>query len=342
MDLTFLDRIPDEFLTSSAVDLIAVLPQPTLFDLPGRNDRPLFVSVLLHGSEAVGLHAVQEVLRRHRDTGLPRRMILFVGNVAAAEAGVRTLDSQLDYNRAWPGGLNPGAPEARLMQQVYDYVAARDPFASIDIHANTGINPHYACVNRLAPSFLYLAQLFSRTVVYFETPVGVQSAAMAHLCPAVTVECGKTDDLSVTRHAVEFVEASLALSHFPEHEVRPADFDLLRTFAVVKVPPEATVSFDGSDADFRFREDIDRLNFSELAAGSSFGSVSTGAGLRLDLETENDSPVSEYFEYSDDSIRLREPAIPAMLTRDIRAVRLDCLCYLMHRIDATGVPIRAG
>ena len=333
MDLTVLDSIPGGFLTSSARDLIAVLPEPTLFDLPGRIDRPLFVSVLLHGNEVVGLHAVQEVLRRDLDRGLPRRMILFVGNVAAAAAGVRTLDAQLDYNRAWPGGLQPDAPEARLMQQVYDYVAARNPFASIDIHANTGLNPHYACVNRLEPTFLSLAQLFSRTIVYFETPVGVQSAALAHLCPAVTVECGKTDDTSVTAHAVEFVEASLTLSHFPEHALRPTDFDLLRTFAVVKVPPQATLSFDGSPADFRFREDLDRLNFSELAAGSSFGAMAGGNGFRLHLETENDSPVTEYFDYAGDEVRLREAAIPAMLTRDVRAVRLDCLCYLERSGD---------
>ena len=52
-------------------------------------------------------------------------------------------------------------------------------FASIDIHNNTGLNPHYGCVNRLDPPFLHLATLFSRIVVYFKRPLGVQSAAFA-------------------------------------------------------------------------------------------------------------------------------------------------------------------
>jgi hypothetical protein len=186
LDLNILDHVPEALLTTSVPDLIHTLPQPTLFDLPGRVEQPLFVSVLLHGNEDTGLLAAQEVLRRHQERGLPRRLLLFVGNVAAAQAGVRTLDSQLDFNRAWPGTLHAEAPETALMQQVVDYVAARQPFASIDIHTNTGLNPHYACLNRLEAPFMHLARLFSRTVVFFEKPVGVQSAAMAEICIRAT------------------------------------------------------------------------------------------------------------------------------------------------------------
>lgn len=279
MTLTILNEVPEGLIWASPETVIDTLPEPALFDLPGRIEAPLFVSVLLHGNEDTGLRAIQEILKRYREERLPRRLLLFIGNVAAAAAGVRTLDGQLDFNRAWPGTLHPQAPEARLMRQVVDTVAARRPFASIDIHNNTGINPHYACLNELDPRFLHLARLFSRTVVYFKKPVGVQSAAMALVCPAVTVECGKTGEQSATAHAVEFIEACLSLSGFPEHAPNPSDFDLLRTFAVVKVAPQVSFSFDGAEADIRFREDIDHLNFSELAPGTSFGRLAPGAGV---------------------------------------------------------------
>jgi uncharacterized protein len=339
--LRTLHHLPQGFLESPACELIRTLPEPTLFDLPGRIDEPLFVSVLLHGDEETGLIAVQEVLRRHRDRGLPRRLLLFVGNVDAAAARARTLDGQLDFNRAWPGTPHPSAPQALLMREVVDYVAAQRPFASIDLHNNTGLNPHYACLNRLEHPFLHLARLFSRTVVYFERPLGVQSAAMARVCPAVTVECGRTSERSGTDHAIEFVEACLALSRLPDHPPRPADFDLLRTFAIVKVPAGTTFSFDGTAADIRFRPDIDRLNFSEAAPGTSFGRRAPGTGVRLDVTAGTDAPVPDYFDYADDEIRLAEPAIPAMLTRDIGAVRVDCLCYLMRRIGLDGRPTLA-
>ena len=336
MELRILDHVPPGFLDAQAPSLTGILPGPTLFDLPGRRPERLFASVLLHGNEDTGLLAVQEVLRRYRDQELPRRLLLFVGNVEAAAAGVRTLPGQLDFNRAWPGTLHPEAPEAALMRQVVDYVAQQKPFASIDIHNNTGVNPHYAYLNRLEPDYLHLARLFSRTVVSFETPVGVQSSAMAEICPAVTVECGKAGDHTATAHAVEFVEACLALSDFPGHAPVVSDFDLLRTFAVVKVPQDNTLSFDGSEADFRFLEDIDHRNFFELEPGSEFGALGGEQSARLLVEAEADAPVADYFDYAGGKIRLSTRAVPAMLTRDIRAVRLDCLCYLMHRIDFEG------
>ena len=115
-------------------------------DLPGRERRPLFVSVLLHGNEDTGLAAAQEVLRRHLSRELHRSLLLFVGNVAAAAANVRTLPGQADYNRVWPGTPTPDIPEAHMARWVFDYAASRRPFASIDIHNNTGLNPHYACI----------------------------------------------------------------------------------------------------------------------------------------------------------------------------------------------------
>jgi succinylglutamate desuccinylase len=332
-----LRHVPDGFLDCPAPKLKEILPGPCLFDLKGRDKRPLFVSALLHGNEDAGLKAVQTVLQRYAQRDLPRSMLLYIGNVEAAAANLRTLPEQLDFNRVWPGTLVPDHPQARMAQQIFDYAERRGLFASVDIHNNTGFNPHYACISRLEPHFIALAQLFSRIVVHFERPVGTHARAFARLCPAITVECGKAGGDTGAAHAAELVDACLSLAQFPSHAPAPHDVDLLRTYAIVKTPPEASFSFDGSPADFRFRSDLDQLNFSELAAGASFGSLGS-AGARLDIqpgEGEATAP-EECFDYSDGEIRLIKSAIPAMLTLDPRAVRLDCLCYLMHRIDMSG------
>ncbi len=135
----------------------------------------------------------------------------------------------------------------------------------------------------MAEAHLHLARLFGRTVVYFEQPVGVQSAALAKICPAVTVECGRAGDAAGVAHAAELITSALALRHFPDHPVPDSDLDLMRTFAIVKVPPDASFSYDGSDADFRFRADLDRLNFSELDPGTCSGLWAAGAMRRLDV-----------------------------------------------------------
>ncbi|NPU14584.1 peptidase M14 [Bradyrhizobium sp. 83002] len=332
LSLARFDHFPDVLLDVPASELWRHLPGPSLFDLPGRQSSTLFVSVLLHGNEDTGWRAIQTVLRRARGRPQARAIKLLVGNVAAARAGVRTLPGQHDYNRAWPGTAESSSPEAAVMREVVASAAGAQLFASIDIHNNTGNNPHYACVNRCDDDTLQLARLFGRTVVYFEEPVGVQSAALSRLCPAITVECGQPGAEAGVAHAVELIEAALTLQHFPGHPVGDADIDLMRTFAIIKVPAAASFSFDGSDADFRFRPDLDHLNFAELEAGVSFG---THAGTcRLEVVAAEDG--DDYFDYGGGDIRLAQDAIPAMLTRDPDAVRLDCLGYLMHRIGRDG------
>src|SRR4051794_36385341 len=101
--LTSFEVFPGALLEVPAAELWRNLPGPSLFMIEGRNPRPLFVSVLLHGNEDTGWQAMQAVLRAHARVGLPRALILFIGNVEAAKARVRTLPAQCDYNRTWPG-----------------------------------------------------------------------------------------------------------------------------------------------------------------------------------------------------------------------------------------------
>ncbi len=331
------DHFPDVLLDVPASELWRHLRGPSFFRIPGRQLEPVFVSVLLHGNEDTGWQAIQFVLRHTRSTVLRRPILLFVGNIGAAKANVRTLSQQEDFNRAWPGTSRPDTPTARLLHEVVEMARRNRPFASIDIHNNTGYNPHYACVNSFEATHLHLARLFSRTVVYFEQPLGVQSAALAKICPAVTVECGRVGETANVDHAVELINSVLAMRRFPDQSALDGDLDLMRTIAIVKVPAEATFSYDGLDADFRFRSDLDRLNFAELDPGALFGWLGGDRLQRLEVTLVNDTLATDpFFGYAGGEIRLLQRAIPAMLTLDPHAVRLDCLGYLMRRIGPDG------
>jgi succinylglutamate desuccinylase len=335
--LTVIDHVPDGLLGASATNLHRVLPGPTLIHLHGRKPEPLFVSVLLHGNETTGLAAIQRVLGRYTETELPRALSIFVGNVQAAALGQRCLDGQPDYNRVWPGadpasGLT-STPEYAMMMQVVEEMRARHVFASIDIHNNTGLNPHYGCVNVLQPEFLHLATLFSHTVVFFLRPLGVQSAAFAKICPATTVECGKPGDATAEEHAEGFVVAALHLDHFPSKSISPNDVNLFHTVAVVKVPDATSFHFGHAQADLQLDPTIDHMNFRELEPGTRFGRVAAGAGMPLvALDEQGNDVTSQYFEIGDSELRLTRRTMPSMLTLDERIIRQDCLCYLMERI----------
>jgi len=330
--------LPDGLVDAETRDLHRVLPGPALIHLRGEREPALFVSVLMHGNETVGWEGVRNLLKAYLDRNaelrLPRSMSLFIGNVAAAAVGVRHLPHQPDYNRVWPGTELPHTPEHDLMRRVVEIMAERGVFASVDIHNNTGCNPHYGCVNVLDNRYLHLATLFSRTVVYFIRPKGVQSIAMAGLCPAVTLECGKVGEKHGTEHAREYLDACLRLAALPEHPVPTHDIDLFHTVAQVKVPHDVSFGFPPGQADILFSPELERFNFRELPRGTALGRVSRQNGFRLDVRDENGRDVAKrYFHLEDGEIRLKQPVMPSMLTRNEMVIRQDCLCYLMERYN---------
>jgi hypothetical protein len=331
--LNELENLPEGLLDTPIEGLAELLGGPTLVHLPGRHPEPLFLTVLAHGNEGTGFYAVQDLLRAYRGRELPRALSIFIGNVTAAAQGQRMLDGQADYNRVWPGSQDTASPEAAMMRQIVDTMRARKAFASLDIHNNTGINPHYACINRVDNQFLHLAALFSRTVVYFIRPLGVQSMAMSYVCPAVTIECGKPEHKYGLTHARGYIDACLHLSELPQHPVASHDVDLFHTVAIVKVPESMSLGFGEADADLRLLADIDHLNFRELPAGSRLGWLREGVDGVLDVRDDNDQQVFErYFTIQDGTLTSASPFMPSMFTLDERIIRQDCLGYLMERL----------
>jgi succinylglutamate desuccinylase len=336
--LRTLSGVPDGLLTARAADLADLLGGPTLIHLPGRRSEPLFVSVLLHGNEDVGLRAVQQLLEAHATHELPRALSIFVGNVLAAQRGVRRLDWQPDFNRVWPGSEVQETPEHGLMRGIVEDMRQRRPYASVDLHNNTGRNPHYACVNSLAAPHLRLAALFSRTIVHFQRPRGVQSMAFTPFCPAVTCECGKVGDANAVLHGADFLRTCLHLAELPAGPPPPGDMHLFHTVATIKVSPDIKFSFSSANTDLQFRDDLEELNFQELEAGCILGRRRTGAPAGVEIvDQEGHDVTAEFVETEGDSVSLRKATIPAMLTCQESIIRQDCLGYFMERYPALDV-----
>ena len=327
-----LDHIPDGLLDCSATELINVIPDSTLIELEGAEKDPLFLSVLLHGNEPTGLSVAQQILKTYGDN-LPRSLLLFIGNVKAAAQGKRRLDDQPDYNRIWLEGRLDNETSIHLEIAALLHELARRPlFASIDIHNNTGINPHYACINRLDSTFLNLARQFSRTVIYFVRPSGVQSKALSHLCPATTLECGKVGDQYGIQRATAFVDEILHAKAIGESSVSDEDIDLFHTLAVVRVPDNISLSFDDSEADIRFIPGMESLNFEEIPPRTTLARVRQGISKPVVVMNEDGEDITEQvFSLDGDCLVNNLPLMPSMLTLDEKVIRQDCLCYVMER-----------
>jgi len=337
LTLTQLDYLPEGLLEVDASDLHTLLPGPTLLHLQGKQQRPLFVSVLLHGNEVTGLMAVQQLLKKYHQQIFPRPMSIFFGNIEAAKAGLRRLSGQPDYNRIWPGSDHPDCPEVRLMHQVWSVMRDRQVQLSVDIHNNTGRNPLYACINRLDCRFLNLAALFGHLVVYFLRPKGVQSMAFAELCPAVTLECGKPGISQGVDHALDFLDTCLHLESLSGKATGKGSIDLFHTVAQVRIGEQLSFSFNEQNADLVFRSDLDHLNFTELPAGIALSEVHCDTMPLIAIDEAGHDVTARFFEIKQGKLLLKQKVMPSMLTLDERIIRQDCLCYLMERLDETDI-----
>ncbi len=327
--LTVLEALPEGLLNRETHQLHELLPQPTLIHLRGKREPALFVSILLHGNEDTGWRAVRELLRAYQGKLLPRALSLFIGNVSAARINVRHLDQQPDYNRIWRPGTTP---EQQMTQQVVQIMRTRGVFASIDIHNNTGLNPHYTCVSRLDDASLHLATLFSRTVVYLPEPDTLQSAVFAEFCPSVVLECGKTGSDYGVEKAFVYLEACLHLSDLPKRPVPAHDLNLFHTAAVIKIPPDVTFGFGDKTKDICFRPDLDQLNFQELPAHTPLAQICPGSLAKLEIRNHTGKNLYDrYCVLEKDTLYTIIPLMPAMLTLNTQVIRQDCLGYLMER-----------
>lgn len=327
--LNEIHEIPEGLLEAKADELLELLGGPTLIHLDGKIQQPLFLSTLLHGNETTGFYAIQQLLKRYTGTELPRSLSIFIGNVEAAAQDQRRLDDQQDYNRIWPGTNHSDTAETDMMENITHIMRKRKPFASIDIHNNTGHNPHYACVNLLNPHALQLASLFSRTTVYFTNPKGVQSSAFSDFCPAIVLECGQSGEADGITHSSSFVDTVLNLEEIPQGN--PDNLNLYHTIARTTIPTQLSFGTDHSN-DICLSEELEDKNFHELEKDLHF------AETRLDevgfnvINESSEDVTTEFFELDNGKILLKREVTLSMYTTNTRAIKQDCLCYFMERI----------
>lgn len=325
------NNLSDKILTLPAHRLYEELPGPTLVHIEGKREPAILLTVLLHGNENSGWEVVKNILNKYKGGALPRSLSIFIGNVKAARYKKRKLETQPDFNRIWGNGETH---EHLMVQLVIKIMRERTIFASIDIHNNNGLNPHYACINKLDSRFLKLAREFSRMVIYFIRPNGVQSLAFSELCPSVTLECGQPGDEYGIQLATNYVDKMLNLETLKPESGIEDTIDLYHTIGIAKIPKEYDFSFNGDKADIEFVKGIETLNFEEIAGDTLLGKVKVNITKPLIVLNEEGEDIFDlYFSINENNIVTKTAIVPAMLTVDKNIVRQDCLCYLMERYD---------
>lgn len=321
ISLRVLETVPEDLFSLAARDLAERLGGPTLLRVAGVGE-PLFVSTLLHGNETSGWTALCRLLRR--PPARMRPLIVFIGNPDAAATNVRHLPDQPDFNRIWRGAQEPYASlAAALLREA----TAQPLFAAIDLHNNTGRNPHYSVVTSLKDAHMRLAYLFSDKAVHVEEPDTVLSRALQHHCPSIAVEVGPINDPHSDDLAEDLLRRAVVDTPLPEDH---RNLTLYRALARVHITDDTSFSFDGSRCELQLTGGMEAVNFHPVPAHSEFACSEAPLGDVLRVLDPTHRDVTDNYFYKDGSrIHFREPVVPAMYTTDPEVVRQDCLCYLM-------------
>lgn len=331
MSLRIMDGPPAGLLDLQAHQLHGALGDgPVLIRFAGLRRPPLVVVALLHGNETSGWLAVRRLVARHKQLG--RELLLVLGNLAAAAQGRRMLDGHPDWNRIWSG-----PEQAHFAAQTMEALQAEGVFATIDIHNNSGRNPHYAIVfdrMRDCQSSVDLAACFCGLAVRTRVPEGTCAGTLIGLAPAITLECGQSGDETALQAAVRLIELCMG----DELPPPPAGARILRTEARARVPRHHSLTFGNGRADINFPADLERHNFRSLSTGTHLADLDArvqGIPLQVDGPDDDSNLFEHYFALDGRRLCTARPFIPAMLVADERAVRDDCLCYLMTESGAS-------
>ncbi|MCB0367331.1 MAG: succinylglutamate desuccinylase/aspartoacylase family protein [Bdellovibrionaceae bacterium] len=335
MELNILRDLPDVLLTCRPDELFGEFGGPILLEIGHQDCPPLFVSTLLHGNETTGFFALQRLFAeyRHHPERFHRPLIVLFGNVEAASKGLRRRDDQLDYNRVWAGGTSP---EHQWAQEILHYIKNRQIFAGLDIHNNTGRNPMYGCVNFLNEKLIYMASLFSPHIVYFQKPDGVLSKAMAQFATGITIECGLPGVPEGIDQVYDYLLTLLHLETMQEIHPGSQGVNVYHSRNRLMIPDSFSLareeSPDSAQADFVLPKEFDQWNFSELKSDALIMRRNNPHGFLIVQNENGDHVQDDYLEFSGCEVRLKQPTIPSMFTRDVAVAKQDCLGYLMDRL----------
>ena len=306
MRLRVANSLPAEVAALPAPALADALGGPTLFDMRKEGEAPLFLSVLLHGNEVSGWDAVRQMRREL----LGASVLLFVGNVAAAKVGRRSVPGGVDFNRVWEGG---DSPEAALADELVALVEDARPWLAVDVHNNTGRNPPYSVVFERDRKTLAAARAFSAQALLATQPKGVQTRRLSRSCTALTVEVGQSEDAASHCRAKQFLNRLLA-----ERRVPACDPTTLRLFETA-----ARVTLAGDAAAI---PQTQAYNFRSAPRGIALAEGGRLAAWAADGRRVDD----DYLAVERGITRLKRPTVLGMYTADVEAARLDCLCYLLE------------
>ena len=320
-DLSFFRTL----LSREANELASVLHTPTLFDFSSSDRAPFFLSILLHGNETSGWDALRALVQEdYQDKSLPSCLIL-IGNVQAAQHGKRMLDGQPDFNRIWEGG---SSPYSKWADDVISFLESKKPWFALDVHNNTGPNPHHSIVTSIDSTTMSAARLFSPTAIFAQQPPGVLTRRTSAFCTSITIEAGLPEDPASAARARKYISSLWNAGCVPETDT--SDQELFQNNVRVLVENADTITDDQVP---KFAPKLYRYNFKIIPEGTELARLVVDHARLMAVDEDQRDQTRTFLTYKGKNVSLKRDTILSMYTEDPRIARQDCVCYFLEPLQ---------
>ena len=143
------------------------------------------------------------------------------------------------------------------------------------------------------------------------------------------LECGQASDKSGEDHALAYLETILQLEDLSSHN--SDELKIYHTIARVTIPK--TVTIGSENRDIELNTQLEDKNFHLIQPGTEFASINSAKEKQIIVNSESHEDITdEYIERQDDKLLFKKPITLAMFTASERAIRQDCVCYLMEEL----------
>jgi len=315
-------------------DFLTRLGGPTLLLLPGLDrTRTRALATLLHGNETSGFRALYQWLKSGRQPAVD--IACFVGAVQTAltppRFSYRSLPGHKDLNRCFRPPFD--GPEGKIAEAIIDRLRHLRPEAMIDLHNTSGIGPAFGVAAFADPRHEALAGLFARRLILTDLRLGALMELADAQLPAVTVECGGSQDPAAHAAANEGLERFFTLPDLFAPQASRRIMEVWINPLRVEVRPPRKIAFRHHplpEDDVTLRPDIEHFNFRILPCGESLGWVGDDGLDALVIRTPHGlGEVADYFQVQDRQLYPTRPLHLSMATTHSKIARDDCLFYLV-------------
>jgi succinylglutamate desuccinylase len=315
--LTFFSASDLKNHAHDAKTLLSVLKQPAAvyFESTPPSKQCLIISVLIHGNEPCGLHALQYFLQANY--AFTCNLTFLVMNVEAARTEPlfthRYLPSQQDFNRIFVP--NPITPDEQLAQTIQQELAALKPIACLDIHSYTSamFKPHAYIADKDIHSESLAKELVDTIVK--EQPGNQFYGSFSHHIPSLLLECGMNHSSEATAFAIQ------AILTFEKYMVTEQSHPLPAT--CYKVIDNIRLCTSRETKKLIVNHNVSCYNFLPsnttlplLIAQMDAGSINQPTDLSEYFISSSGKHPGTYFTDTHQTIRLKQPFSLALISAD--------------------------